>query len=181
METRGKKGGENWHVLWQWCLASVGAVLAIVLGILVGSRFPSPLTGSLLALDIEPYLARFALGAVVGLVQWVVLRTRLRRAGWWILATALAWAPAWARLEDGLRLSSAAEYAVVVVAVSGVAGGIAGLGPWLVLRRHRSGAGWLLALPVATGVAAGLALALAPLLRREVLGVLGRVVARSDG
>lgn len=31
-------------------------------------------------------------GSVVGLAQWFILRTRLRRAAWWIPANALAWA-----------------------------------------------------------------------------------------
>jgi hypothetical protein len=30
-------------------------------------------------------------GAVVGSGQWLLLRQNVRRAGWWILATAIGW------------------------------------------------------------------------------------------
>ena len=32
-----------------------------------------------------------ALGALLGLFQWLVLRHHVPRAGWWVLANALAW------------------------------------------------------------------------------------------
>jgi len=37
-------------------------------------------------------LAGVVLGAVVGSAQWIVLRTEVHLAGWWIIISALAWA-----------------------------------------------------------------------------------------
>jgi hypothetical protein len=33
----------------------------------------------------------FALGSILGVPQWLVLRRHLPKAGWWVLANALAW------------------------------------------------------------------------------------------
>jgi len=37
------------------------------------------------------FAALFAGGAIVGLGQWLLLRHNVKRAGWWILATAVGW------------------------------------------------------------------------------------------
>ncbi len=84
-------------------------VLVTVIGMAVGnSLFPFAYLAtetiiSLLGLGpqviVDLYLSFRAViaacavhGAILGLVQWVILRRRMRRAGWWITANAVAWA-----------------------------------------------------------------------------------------
>lgn len=83
-------------------------------------------------------LAEFALGVagiVLGMLQWVVLRQRLRQASWWILASAGGWTIGW----------------VIIIAVippetgipSGTVHGVAlGAIQWLILQRQLYQAGW---------------------------------------
>ena len=59
-----------------WGLGVVwGKVEGGVLGVVVGLR--------------TVVVGMVVRGAVVGTAQWLVLRRRLHRAGWWVLATAL--------------------------------------------------------------------------------------------
>ena len=47
---------------------------------------------SAVLLGTAPVIAGSALaGAIAGTAQWMVLRRRFLRAGWWVLASALAW------------------------------------------------------------------------------------------
>lgn len=61
------------------------------------------------------------IGAVTGLAQWLVLRRRVPRAGWWVLASALGWGLA--RLIVGEVFTSLLELLVIAVpaAVTGLA------------------------------------------------------------
>jgi hypothetical protein len=73
-------------------------------------------------------------GASLGVAQWLLLRQRLSRAAWWILASAVGIAVAaagWWLLES--------TAGVAVAALSGVSLGVA---QWLVLRRQLSRAAW---------------------------------------
>ncbi len=47
------------------------------------------------------FVMGFLLGPVLGLPQWLVLRRYVRRAGWWVFANAVAWAPAMAIIFAG--------------------------------------------------------------------------------
>lgn len=93
----------------------------------------------------------FLSGALVGAAQWVVLRSRVLRAGRWVLATAAAVGIAHA-LGDGAPISLATSVAI--------AGGLAlGAAQWLVLRHLGAGARWWIAGTFATwyvGLAGGL-------------------------
>jgi hypothetical protein len=61
-------------------------VLATAVGVgvthAIGDAAPSPVTYAMLAV-----LA----GAVVGILQWVVLRRLVKRAGWWVIASIVGW------------------------------------------------------------------------------------------
>ncbi len=82
---------------WVWATV-IGAVVAWGLGML-----PSTLMGAVAdsgQAAAEPpdsliYLLAAGMGAVAGVIlalaQWVVLRRRVRRAGWWLPANSLAW------------------------------------------------------------------------------------------
>jgi hypothetical protein len=88
-------------------------------------------------------------GAIVGTAQWLVIR-RSMRADWWAPATALSWGlpgivtgftaggsistigPAEGPIPPLLAVLVVPPLVVVLV----------GLGPWIILRRQFSGAGW---------------------------------------
>ncbi len=148
----------------------VGAV-QLVLGL---DRVLDPLHPAELAtvmLVIGAVLCGAGYGSTIGLAEWLVLRTRLKRAGWWVLATVAGYAstgllltipsifqPGWrewaitliisgkmhwlARVQPEWPLASWPAGAVTLV-LFGVALGIA---QWLVLRGRVHQAGWWVAL-----------------------------------
>jgi hypothetical protein len=59
-------------------LAAVGMPLTVVIGVMAG--------------------------ALVGLAQWVILRRHVKRAGWWIAATAASWGLAFVSIATGVGL-----------------------------------------------------------------------------
>lgn len=95
--------------------------------------------------QVPGWLSTFALAGVMGLVlgaaQWLVLRSHINGAGWWILATGLGWAagfPAGAELANRAGLVS-----ILFGLLAGLTTGAAlGLLQWLVLRRHATQAFW---------------------------------------
>ena len=88
-------------------------------------------------------------GAVAGIMQWLVLRRRISRAGWWVLVSAIGWAM-------GSIVFFYSYYRYTFWSGLVVAGAVVGIMQWLVLRRHISQAGWWI-LASAGGVVAGLA------------------------
>jgi MFS family permease len=90
-------------------------------------------------------------GSLVGIAQWLVLRTRIADAGWWMLASFLAWVVIGA-------LASPLEQTLSLALAPAVAGAVVGVLQSLVLRRHvrwfgfwvvASTIGWALGWPVA--------------------------------
>jgi len=79
------------------------------------------------------------IGISVGIMQWLALRRRINRAGWWILASIIGFA-------IGKLVGDAIAQAVsgaVGFGLSGAAiGASLGAAQWLVLRRHVMQAGW---------------------------------------
>lgn len=133
------------------------------------------------------------LGAAVGILQWLVLRRYISRAGWWVLASIVGGTVGLLIGYVGLRTvlggpigvhamegSSALSW-VLGGAVLGLAVGASlGTFQWLVLRRHvvRAGQwmmastlGWLIGMTV--GVAVGYAVATAVFENNEVKWTVG--------
>lgn len=82
------------------------------------------------------------LGAGVGILQWFVLRWRVSRSGWWVLASILGLAVA---AVLGTAVALARGYSIMPwspAVVAGVGGAMAGIMQWFVLRRQVSRAGW---------------------------------------
>lgn len=76
-----------------WVLATVaGAVAAWLIGVLLSSDAAPPAEETVAFLASGAAVLGAGLGALIGLSQWCVLRRFLCRAGWWVLANALAWA-----------------------------------------------------------------------------------------
>jgi hypothetical protein len=85
-------------------------------------------------------------GAIVGVMQWLVLRRRTRQAGWWVLASAAGAGVAGLAVEELLidtgALSRLWPLDLGTAAIGGAAGLAVGVAEWLVLRRWVRRAGW---------------------------------------
>ncbi|MBW4497793.1 MAG: protein kinase [Oscillatoria princeps RMCB-10] len=160
----------EWGFWWQWVVATVlgnaagwpsGLVVALVLSLRAGNTWA--------------YAALFGLpGVGVGIMQWVILRQIVKKAGWWVLANVAGSAVFGALFAVGnLQLSGAGDWAKFG-ALMGVCLGIA---QWLVLRQIVGSAGWWVLVSVALDTA-GLAVLGAGLtgLRNIVLAVTLTVV-----
>ena len=79
------------------------------------------------------------IGISIGIAQWLVLKRRINRAGWWILASIIGFGV-------GKAVGDAFAQAVSGALGSGLDGAMIGaslgIAQWLVLRRHVAQAGW---------------------------------------
>lgn len=125
----------GWWFWFQWVLAnSVGWFV----GVLV-AQWTNHIIGS-----FGPAVFGTVFGAVVGSLQWLVLRKRLSQARWWILATVLASAILFSTSDV---LSNAASDVVSNTVIQGVVissliGLVIGSAQWLVLRKQLSQSHW---------------------------------------
>ena len=120
-------------------------VLASALGWAVGFPIADAILTVLGEVVADEVVIFGLLGALPGLLQWLLLRRHLPQAGRWVLASTLAGALIGAVASSVRVVDPAAGYAV--------AGASFGILQWLVLRRHVSHAGWwLLASPVGWAV-----------------------------
>ncbi len=87
----------RWRV---WVLATaIGAFVAWTLGMIPSTfMLASPDTGAATSAQMSDLMVYalaavmgFVLGSILGVPQWLVLRRHLPKAGWWVLANALAW------------------------------------------------------------------------------------------
>ena len=90
------------------------------------------------------------IGIFIGIAQWVVLKGRLHRVGWWILASIIGFG-------IGKAVGDAVAQAVTGALGSGLDGAVIGsslgVAQWLVLRHHVAQASWwILASSVAWAV-----------------------------
>lgn len=89
----------------------------------------------------------FVLGPILGVPQWLVLRRYLPKAGWWVLANALAWMCGMVVVfmgtnlipPEGITLSVALMLLLFLVAAGAVVGAVHGLVLiWLLHSAHKS-------------------------------------------
>ncbi len=87
----------KWRV---WVLATaIGAFVAWTLGMIPSTFiFTGADTGGASSAQMSDLMVYtlaavmgFVLGSILGVPQWLVLRRHLPKAGWWVLANALAW------------------------------------------------------------------------------------------
>jgi len=168
----------DWGFWLQWVLASiVGWVLGVIVSLLAMGR-AMPVVGATLV------------GAGIGIMQWLILRRRFRRAGWWVLASAMGWAVGWVAgqnlIEPVVMFLSKYEEAlggrsVVTLSVLGVmVGGTVGTMQWLVLRRWVYRAGWWI-LANTAGLAAGFVASAVVASTLHLSGVLATVTTVMGG
>ena len=130
----------GWGFWLLWVLAStVGSITGLFVGI-VGSDVSEVLEA------IPPNYGEAGfwavVGAGVGIFQWLVLRWRVCRSGWWVLASILGLAVA-AVLAMAMGFAGDDPYTPSHIArVLVVGGAMAGIMQWFVLRRQVSRAGW---------------------------------------
>ena len=113
---RREVSGAGWWVLAStvgWVMGTAAAGLGILL---VGLQEFSPVSASL--------VFSVMVGAVVGVLQWLILRRQLRRAGWWVPASIVGWA-----------MGQAAHGAIGLPAVGAVSGAITGIALVRLLRQ----------------------------------------------
>jgi tRNA A-37 threonylcarbamoyl transferase component Bud32 len=125
----------NWALWSSWVLASavgrgVGSYLVVEL---LPERFVALVNAT--SFTVVSAVWEAGVGAVVGVAQWVVLRRRIRRAGWWVLASTVGWAV----FGIGYAMVFASDRGGFLFGGFGVAVGVA---QWLVLRGQIERAGW---------------------------------------
>lgn len=81
------------------------------------------------------FLGDLSVGAVVGALQWLVLRRRMPQAGWWGLLSAAGWLA-------GLAIVALLLPPQAGILAGPILGAGIGIGQWLFLRRHLRRAGW---------------------------------------
>jgi hypothetical protein len=122
----------GWGFWLVWILASI---MGFVMGALLGMSVAYGLfdrDGFDATIGIT---AGIAIGATAGCLQWVVLREKVARVGWWVLASTLGFAIAFGTLGAigiGESNENYVMAGILFAAVFGIAGGIL---QWLVLRQ----------------------------------------------
>ncbi len=115
--------GRSHRFRWWWPATSGGFVLGAFLNVAFRSHLWNLLGDNaigLISLDI--------LGVAVGWAQWLLLRQRAARAGWWVLASALGWQLGFlARRWSRELITSPTIQAVPDLVLGGAAGLITGV------------------------------------------------------
>jgi hypothetical protein len=171
--------------LWlAWVLAStVGSAVGLTVSSTVGAYVGGTVfwavigaVGAYVGLAVLWATIGATFGATFGAMQWPVLRRRIPKAGWWVLATTVGGAVA---TTVGGAVGGAVGVAVTEAEAVAVGGAVGGAMQWLVLRRRISRAGWWV-LASTVGWAVGVAVYEA-VLGAVVGAVLGGVVGAVYG
>jgi hypothetical protein len=121
---RRRIAGTGW-----WVLGSAAAGAVISQGNLA-SYYESLSFGTLLRYTVVVSLG----GAVAGIFQWLVLRGKVSRAGWWVLASTVGWALGIALWDAGWDAGT--EYGTLLLVGSGpVLGAVTGAALVWLLRQ----------------------------------------------
>jgi hypothetical protein len=139
--------------LWFWWVAAT--LVGLGIGLLGANYWGAEMASSSFYWTGEMAFSTYAtvMGLLLGLgtsiAQWLVLRSHLNYAGWWVLASGVGWAAS--TFLVSMPTGSPPHFTVVGAVPWAFAGGaIIGLGQWLILARQVRGAGWWL-LASATG------------------------------
>jgi hypothetical protein len=115
-----------------WVLASIVGFAA---GKLVGDAIAQAVSGA-----VGFILSGAAIGTLLGIAQWLVLRRHVAQAGRWVLASALAWAVGWAIINLIDEAASGPTGTAYLIGATGaaVAGVITGVSLIWLLRLRRA-------------------------------------------
>ena len=149
MKVKRSQVGWRFGILWM-LLNTVGWPIGFFMGFALGSIISEGIfeSGVLIGEILGYFMFGAALGSVVGLMQWFVLRRQISRAGWWILVSAAGLAVvigagiAVARLTD--YSEDLVNFAVLFrwVVVMALGGAVIGMLQRLILRQRVSRASW---------------------------------------
>lgn len=145
----------GWRFWFIWMGASIAATVAYMLTIPLIIGIINALAPMLQAENITPeqrwigvaitLLGSAALGAVIGLAQWLVLRRYLSRLGWWVLATMIGYVLL-LTLGPSIPVREPPWLAGSIMFL--MAGAALGILQWLVLRGRVYHAGWWVAISI---------------------------------
>jgi len=137
----------------QWVLASMlGFAVGAAMGNAVANSIPPMLCTQSFSDSLIDRLTNFPciqpslglvliviiLGLAGGFMQWLVLRRRIARTGWWVPASTLGFPIALVMAVGAMRLGGIPSPILLGV----LFGVLSGILPWLVLRRQLARAGW---------------------------------------
>ncbi len=134
----------GWDFWFQWVLASTIGVAVLFALIFAVAMLVGAIVGGE-AEDKVPFVP--LVGLSFGIMQWLILRRYMPRAGWWVLVSTLGWILGFGvlALADKFTenlVTSAIQPEVSALAFFLAAGASVGILQWLVLRRHMLQAGW---------------------------------------
>ncbi len=142
MKVKGSQAG--WGFWLGWVVAStVGFFVGFWLGFILGLIIIGEDNGiNLLRSILGYFMFGTSIGAMTGVLQWLVLRGRVSKAGWWILASIPAGYGIFLAGDIGIEESLNFGTLLSSIGVVALGGAVAGILQWLVLRRQVSRAGW---------------------------------------
>ncbi len=137
---KGEMAVRNWlsgysSVWLGWVLAST---TGWVLGWIAGFALYATLGSMVYVHDdrLLTYVTLPSIGMALGMLQWLVLRQHLPRAGLWIVANLVGYLGAIVVVRSANALMMAAEGLLDDAAFFFIMGAVVGIPQWLVLRRH---------------------------------------------
>lgn len=155
----------SWNLFYGWMGANAGgeiaglAVWLAVIRILDDFDARDADTAASLVLVIVT-------GAITVLLQWVVLRRRLARVGWWVVATVAGFLTAFlivllgsfliSEISESFNAGNFELLAAWLLLQTAISGAAFGLLQWLVLRREVARSGWWVAASSAGFVLGGI-------------------------
>ena len=149
----------GWGFWLRWLIASiVGSGIGVLLWLGIGAGMEAAGIGSqsMASWVLFPVVIGAAFGTPFGIAQWIILRRYIRRAGWWVLATALGYVIVFllgaSFFPQGDTIELEPTQQVLLGTVLGAAISVPGaLLQWLlVLWRQFPKAGWWILISVAS-------------------------------
>ena len=149
----------RWGFWLRWLIASViglGMGVLLWLGVGMGMEVVGIGSQGMVSRVLLPGLVGATFGTPFGIAQWIVLRRYLRRAGWWVLATALGYVivfllgASFFPQGDTIELEPGQQVLLGTVLGAVVAVPAALLQWLLVLWRQSPKAGWWILISVAS-------------------------------
>jgi hypothetical protein len=131
-------GAAQWLVLRRYLRVGPGWVLATALGVAIGDAVGALLIGAGAGIGAL-LITGLATGVAVGLLQWWLLRGRVRVAGLWPPVVAIAWPLGWT-VTWAADVDVERSYAVFGSTGALVFAAITGAAMWLMLRGSRRAA-----------------------------------------
>jgi hypothetical protein len=131
-------GAAQWLVLRRYLRVGPGWVLATALGVAIGDAVGALLIGAGTGIGAL-LITGLATGVAVGLLQWWLLRGRVRVAGLWPPVVAIAWPLGWT-VTWAADVDVERSYAVFGSTGALVFAAITGAAMWLMLRGSRRAA-----------------------------------------